>query len=56
MEGFMNVFSYTEHIFALQMVVVIGVAVAVAYSFPNGAPLRRPAPLPSTPFQRLLPH
>jgi hypothetical protein len=38
----MNLFSYAEQVFALlQMLVIYGVAVAVAYSFPNGAPLRR---------------
>ena len=39
-----------------QMVVAIGVAVAVAYSFPNGAPLRRAQPLSVALLsQRLLP-
>ena len=39
-----------------QMVVFLGVAVAVAYSFPNGAPLSRAQTLSvALPSQRLLP-
>ena len=38
----MNVSSYIEHILALlQRPVLFGVAVAIAYYFPNGAPLSR---------------
>ena len=44
-ESFMNLFSYAEQVFALLQMLVIYVAVAVAYSFPNGAPLRRSQPL-----------
>ena len=45
-KSFMNLFSHAEQVFSLpQMLVIYGVAVAVAHSFPNGAHLRRTRPL-----------
>ena len=48
-EGFMNLFSYAEQVFVLlQMLVIYGVAAAVAFSSPNGAPLHALGPSPSS--------
>ena len=47
-ESFMNLFSYAEQVFVLlQMLVIYGVAAAVAFSSPNGAPLHALGPSPS---------
>ena len=49
-ESFMYPFSYAEQVFVLlQMLVIYGVAVAVAFSSHNGAPLHALGPSPSFP-------